>query len=588
MARTADRYLKKAVPAKRILKKYDVGNYLRLSVDSDYTGSDSLENQRRLAHEFVSRHTDLNIVREYVDDGKTGTDFSRPAFSRMMADLKAGLINCVIVKDLSRFGREYIEAGNYIEKVFPFLGVRFISIVDRYDSADENCGRELLLISLKNLMHEMYAKDISKKVGSTFRMKQEKGIFYRSATIPYGYQMNESGTNYVICKQTAPIVQEIFRQCSEGISNYTISRWLYQNHIQTPGQYIQSGSVYRKEADELKLWHYSTIKRMLENPVYIGNVIRHKSEQSFFAGKKARLVPEQEQIVIENNHKPIIDRQMFEDVQRILGHSKDKKKKSACEWQFADAPGKCSSVNHLSKKRRFLQDERVGAHLFQGKLFCASCKANMVRVNKYRIINGEKEQYKTFQCSTHRNYNDLCDTRNIAENVLCDILYATIQKHLSFIKGIKKQVQKNVQYSFEEKLKQTESKKQKVINLKNCLEQEYMRTYSDYAEGCVSQAVFLQYKNVYHEKIELYKEQEKKCVKEEKGIKKCQTALQKLVSDWLCFQNAKKLTETMVEICIERIEIFADNRVEVKLKYQDCFNDCEKYILNCRKGGATE
>lgn len=566
MARTADRYLKKAVPAKKILKKYDVGNYLRLSVDSDYTGSDSLENQRRLAHEFVSRHPDLNIVREYVDDGKTGTDFSRPAFSRMMADLKAGLINCVIVKDLSRFGREYIEAGNYIEKVFPFLGVRFISIVDRYDSTDENCGRELLLISLKNLMHEMYAKDISKKVGSTFRMKQEKGIFYRSATIPYGYQMNESGTNYVICKQTAPIVQEIFRQCSEGISNYTISRWLYQNHIQTPGQYVQSGSVYRKEADELKLWHYSTIKRMLENPVYIGNIIRHKSEQSFFSGKKVSLVPEQEQIVIENNHEPIIDRQMFEDVQRILSQPKGRK-------------------YELSSGKQLVSFDK---NIFQGKLFCASCKANMVRVNKYRIINVKKEQYKTFQCSTHRNYNDLCDTRNIAENVLCDILYATIQKHLSFIKGIKKQVQKNVQYSFEEKLKQTESKKQKVINLKNCLEQEYMRTYSDYAEGCVSQAVFLQYKNVYHEKIELYKEQEKKCVKEEKGIKKCQTALQKLVSDWLCFQNAKKLTETMVEICIERIEIFADNRVEVKLKYQDCFNDCEKYILNCRKGGATE
>ena len=566
MARTADRYLKKAVPAKKILKKYDVGNYLRLSVDSDYTGSDSLENQRRLAHEFVSRHPDLNIVREYVDDGKTGTDFSRPAFSRMLADLKAGLINCVIVKDLSRFGREYIEAGNYIEKVFPFLGVRFISIVDRYDSADENCDRELLLISLKNLMHEMYAKDISKKVGSTFRMKQEKGIFYRSATIPYGYQMNESGTNYVICKQTAPIVQEIFRQCSEGISNYTISRWLYQNHIQTPGQYFQSGSVYRKEADELKLWHYSTIKRMLENSVYIGNIIRHKSEQSFFSGKKVSLVPEQEQIVIENNHEPIIDRQMFEDVQRILSQPKGRK----CE---------------LSSGKQLVSFDK---NIFQGKLFCASCKANMVRVNKYRIINGKKEQYKTFQCSTHRNYNDLCDTRNIAENVLCDILYATIQKHLSFIKGIKKLVQKNVQYSFEEKLKQTESKKQKVINLKNCLEQEYMRTYSDYAEGCVSQAVFLQYKDVYHEKIELYKEQEKKCVKEEKGIKKCQTALQKLVSDWLCFQNAKKLTETMVEICIERIEIFADNRVEVKLKYQDCFNDCEKYILNCRKGGATE
>jgi hypothetical protein len=332
--------------------------------------------------------------------------------------------------------------------------------------------------------------------------------------------------------------------------------------------YWKSNGIFRNLVVEMaKKSNYFFMQVLTRaNPVYIGNIIRHKSEQSFFSGKKVSLVPEQEQIVIENNHEPIIDRQMFEDVQRILSQPKGRK----CE---------------LSSGKQLVSFDK---NIFQGKLFCGSCKANMVRVNKYRIINGKKEQYKTFQCSTHRNYNDLCDTRNIAENVLCDILYATIQKHLCFIKGIKKQVQRNVQYSFEEKLKQAESKKQKVINLKNCLEQEYMRTYSDYAEGCVSQAVFLQYKDVYHEKMELYKEQEKKCVKEEKWIKKCQTALQKLVSDWLCFQNAKKLTETMVEICIERIEIFADNRVEVKLKYQDCFNDCEKYILICRKRGATE
>lgn len=564
MARTADRYLKKAAKpivktiglTKKIPKNYDVGNYLRLSVDSDYTGSDSLENQRKLAQEFVSKHSDLNIVREYVDDGKTGTDFSRPAFSRMIADLKAGIINCVIVKDLSRFGREYIEAGNYIEKVFPFLGVRFISIVDRYDSADENCNRELLLISLKNYMHEMYAKDISKKVGSTFRMKQEKRIFYRSSTIPYGYQMNESGTNYVICEQTAPIVQEIFRQCSQGISNYTISRWLYKNHIQTPGQYIQSGSVYRKEEDELKVWHYSTIKRMLENPVYIGNVIRHKSEQSFFAGKKVSPVSEHEQIIIENNHEPIIDRQMFEDVQRKLSQSKERK----CE---------------LSCGKQLVAFEK---NIFQGKLFCGSCKANMVRVGEYRFVNGIKEQYKIFRCSMHRNYNDLCDARSIAENVLCDILYVSIQKQLSIIKGIKKQVEKDVQYSFEENLKRTELKRQKVINARNFLEQEYMQKYSDYAEGCISQAAFLQYKSVYHGNMELYRQQENRYVKEEKRIKKSQAALQKLVSDWLRFQNTRELTETMVEICVDRIEIFTDNRVEVKLKYQDCFNNCEKYI----------
>lgn len=493
----------------------------------------------------------------YIDNGKTGTDFSRPAFSRMIADLKKGIINCVIVKDLSRFGREYIEAGNYIEKVFPFLGVRFISIVDKYDSADINCSKELLLLSLKNLMHEMYAKDISKKVGSIFEIKQEKRVFYRSAVIPYGYQMNKSGTNYIVCKQTAPIIKEIFKQYSEGISNYKISQWLYSNNIQTPQQYRQSGKVYQKSKDKLKVWHCSTIKRILENPVYIGKIVRHKSEQSFFEGKKSSLVPEDKQIVIENNHMPIIDKQMFEEVQKILNQIKRKETKLICE-------------------RKFIVFEQ---NIFQGKLFCHSCKANMVRVGAYRFVNGIKEQYKVFQCSTHRNYCNLCDTKSITEELLCDILYSIIQKHLNLIKGIQKQIKKDIWHFFEEDLKQIEWKKQKVISKKNLLEQEYMQKYSDYAQGSILQSVFLQYKSAYYEKLELYKKQENAYIKEEKRIKKYQVDLKRLLLAWLSFQNTReyateytgKLTETMAEICIDRIDFFTDNRIEIRLKYRDCF-----------------
>ena len=132
-------------------------------------------------------------------------------------------------------------------------------------------------------------------------------------------------------------------------------------------------------------------------------------------------------------------------------------------------------------------------------------------------------------------------------------------------------MEKDIRYSFEENLKQEEWKKQKVIGKRNLLEQEYMQTYSDYAEGNISQTEFLQYKSTYQEKAETYKQQENVCVKEEKRIRKCQAALQKLLSDWLHFQNTRKLTETMVEICVDRIELFTDNRVEIKLKYQDCF-----------------
>lgn len=530
-------------------KIYYAGNYLRLSADSNYTGSNSLQNQRDLAYEYASRCPGLYIIREYIDDGRTGTDFSRPAFSRMIADLKMGVINCVVVKDLSRFGREYIEAGNYIEKVFPSSGIRFISVSDGYDSASANCNKELLLISLKNLIHEMYAKDISKKAGSIFRMKQEAGIFYRSAIIPYGYQINENGTNYIVCGQTAPVVREIFRQCSQGISIYAISRWLYENYIQTPRQYIQSGSVYQNNKDKLKVWNCSTIKRILENPVYIGRIIRHKSEQSFFAGKKAALVPEQEHIVIENNHEPVIGRQMFENVQEILNRAKVKKNVYACKQQFT-----------VFEK-----------NIFKGKLFCGTCMASMIRTSAYRSVNGIREQYKVFKCGTYVNHYGLCSTRAVAEDLLCDILYSIIQKHLSFIKTVNKNIGKYIQYSFEESLKQIKKKKQKAINAENLLEHEYMQKYIDYTEESITQAEFLQYKSNHHVKIKLYKEQEGVCAEEEKRIKKRQADLQKLLLGWLRFQNTRKLTGTMIELCISRIEFFDDNRAEIRLSYKDCF-----------------
>lgn len=549
MARTAERYLKHSVIMAETPKKYHVGNYLRLSVDSDYTGSDSLENQRKLAQEYVSRHQELKLVREYVDDGKTGTNFLRPAFGRMMADVKAGMIDCIIVKDLSRFGREYIEAGNYIEKVFPFLGVRFISIVDGYDSADADYSREFLLISLKNLMHEMYARDISKKVGTTFRLKQEEKVFYRTSTIPYGYQMNDEGTNYIVCKQSAQIVQEIFRQYSRGVSKYAIIQWLYENHVQTPQQYRRTGNVYRQSEEEGKVWHNSTIKRILQNPVYIGTVIRHKSEQSFFEGKKSSAVPESEQVIIENNHEPLIDRHIFQLVQEKLNQSGEKRTESSFEQEAV------------------IFDKNV----FAGKLFCGSCKASMIRISAYRYVNGVKVMYKVFKCSANRNYKGLCDTRGIAEEVLCDILYSTIRKQLGFIKAIKKRVEKDIKYSFGENLKKTEWQKQKILNEKNLLEQEYLQKYSEYVREEIQQTLFLEYKNTYQEKLRLYDQQEKAYDKEIKRIKKCRSALQKLVSDWLCFQNTRKLTETMIEICIDRIDVFEDNRIEIKLKYEDCF-----------------
>ncbi len=566
MARTANRYLNSSMQNISVEKIDKAGNYLRLSTDSDYTGSDSLENQRKLAKEFANNISDVVIIKEYVDDGKTGTNFERPAFARMIEDLKQGIINCVIVKDLSRFGREYIEAGNYIEKVFPFLGVRFISIVDRYDSKDSGSDRELLLLSLKNLMHEMYAKDISKKIGSTFQMKWEKKKFYRATKVPYGYQMDDKNENYCIDEAAASIVREIFLQYSQRASCYAIRSWLYEHRIVNPTQYSQTGSIVQRDEDVLKIWHLSTIQRMLENSVYIGNVRMHKTSQSLFEGKKSSAVPEDEQVLLIGNHPPIIDEELFHLVQRKRQQAKEKIIENRMNSDIVNA-----------------EDLSV-ENIVEGKIFCGDCKVSMYRNNACRFVQRKKERYKVFNCRRHFYYKSECDFRGIEETVLYEIILITIHKQIALIKGYKGQMEKSLQQIFDHKMQEIEQEKDKLQNQKILLIQEYMQVYGEYTERKVSKEQFQDFRKDYREKADVLDKQLERQKEKEKQGKKCLAELRKTAMRLLKFDHEKKLTRDMVESCIERIDVFSNNRLHIKLNYQDCFRMLDDWM----KGGKEK
>lgn len=567
MSRTADRYLKKEM-SKTVLKplnKYFAAAYIRLSMDSDYTGSDSVQNQRKLAEEFIKKEAEIETVSEYIDDGRTGTNFARSAFERMMADVRLGKINCIIVKDLSRFGREYLEAGNYIEKVFPFLEVRFISINDGYDSGEPFCNKELLTISLKNLMHEMYAKDISKKVSSTYKMKQEKGMFYRTAKISYGYKMNEEYNNYIPDKETSDIVKWIFDQYKNGVSKYRICRKLQEREVMTPQQYVKTGRVYREPADKIKVWYISTIEKILENPVYIGTVIRHKTEQRFWDGTKNLQVSEDEWVKIENNHEAIICPEQFYTVQELLMKSKGMRKEDC-------------NKNEISQEKCFEKN------VFLGKLFCGDCKSNMVRTVSYHMIDGKKCRYKIFKCATHRNIGSICDSKCIEERKLCEILYEAVRKQLNLLKNIKKIVESNVRISFEHNLNMIEKEKIRLENSRVLLEQEYMACYDSYQSDDSKVNKFLKVREKYLTEMQYIQDAKAALEKKYSSINKCQKALIKVVKEWLSYDNCKQLTEDMVDIFIERIELYADKKLEITLRYQDCFALFENYLQEEGKG----
>jgi len=268
---------------------YKVGLYARLSV------GDAIETQIALLRQYVSEQTDMIEAGLYQDIAQTGTNFNRPGFIKLLDDIKAKKINCIVVKDLSRFGRNYIETGNYLECVFPFMGVRFVAIGDNYDSNYPSTGDDLML-PLKNLINEVYAKDISKKVRSQYEMKRKRGEFCGTFA-PYGYI--KQGNVLVVDDYAARVVKQIFRLVLEGHSTHAIAAFLNESKILPPNRHrYEQGLLKGEKHSKCKQWYKSVVKRIIQNPTYTGRL-------------------EQGKYRIEDTHPAIIDDATFESVQKL-------------------------------------------------------------------------------------------------------------------------------------------------------------------------------------------------------------------------------------------------------------------------------
>ena len=254
--------------------------YVRLSVEDNGKDSDSIENQIAILEKYVSMHPYLKKIALFVDNGYTGTDFLRPEFSRMMESVQRGEIDCIIVKDLSRLGRNYIETSAFVEKICPFYGIRFISVNDGYDTAALT-NDEQLSASLSNIVNDYYAKDISRKVSSALRTKMEQGDYIGNYA-PYGYRKDPHNNNrLIICPQTAPVIQQIFAWRAEGMSYSGINRKLNENGIASPGQWrFDHGILTNNNQKKSKiLWNKHVLKKILHDIVYIGHTAQRKASR---------------------------------------------------------------------------------------------------------------------------------------------------------------------------------------------------------------------------------------------------------------------------------------------------------------------
>lgn len=298
------------------LSTYQTAIYARLSIEDNGCGSDSIESQIELLKKYIKEKQDLTLKLVFYDNGMTGTNFDRPGFMSMVEEMKKGNINCIAVKDLSRFGRNYVEAGYYLERIFPFLGVRFISVNDNYDSISVTSNEELAL-SLKNVCHHIYAKDISRKICTVFDAKKKQGLFL-GRFAPYGYKKCENNKYKLeIEEETAVVVQNIFKLRLNGMSAFGIARFLNSQGIPSQSKRLfENGMIKGTKGEATSNWSSGSVLGILKNPVYCGCIVERKSDSAYYKGGQKAEIPRPEWRYIEHTHEAIIDKKTFDQVNK--------------------------------------------------------------------------------------------------------------------------------------------------------------------------------------------------------------------------------------------------------------------------------
>ena len=396
-------------------KTFHAAVYLRLSredgdvTDGGKTVSNSIANQKELVMDYLKSHHEIEVVSTYTDDGYSGVNFERPEFQRMLSDIREGKIDCVIVKDLSRFGRNYIESGRYIEKIFPMLGIRFIAITDGYDSLNEDMGSEMI-IPFKNLINDAYCRDISIKIRSHMDIKRRNGE-YIAAYAAYGYLKDKDNKNHlVIDEYAADVVRDIFTMKICGMSQQAIADKLNADGILSPMQYKKSIGVPMENgfAKNVKpKWSYNAVLRVLKNEVYIGSVVQGKRTTPNYKIKKRVYKNEADWIRVRDMHDAIVSRSDFDLVQELL-----------------------------------MKDTRVApdgdeVFLFAGMLYCAGCGEPMVR----KTVPSGKKRYVYYVCSGNKRDKQKCSSHMISEKKLIDSVTKLVKSYIDRIVGISRAIE---------------------------------------------------------------------------------------------------------------------------------------------------
>lgn len=539
------------VPQPAGVESWKVGLYVRLSTeDNGLDGRDSIENQLDFLGAFAKKIEDAKVIHNYIDNGETGTDFDRPQWEQLITDIKCNKINCIVVKDLSRFARNYIEAGDYLEKIFPFLNVRFIAINDCYDSSNLLFRENNLYISLKNLVNDYYAKDISQKIMSSFKTKRENGEFIGSRA-PYGYTLKKN--HFIVDPEAASVVKRIFELKLQGNSSYVIAKLFNAEQIPSPSRYAGEKGIRKYRNCKTVLWSHDSVNRILYNEVYIGSLVQGKNNKSIYAKEKIGLRPEKDWHITPNAHEAIIDCVSFEKVQEI-------KRKNQIEHQR-----RCQSTKRNVKE-----------NILKGIIYCGVCGRPLRRSSTSRRGKAEYAYY----CKTKYSHADAqCTASSIVEHKIHDAIFKQIKLQIKLaveVDSLLSKTETSVRGSSTyqklcESVNQKRDELKRVTSLKTVI-------YEDYKGGNLTREEYLFAKEWY---ATLASELSQSVEQNEKIIKQYEENLtnrNRWVKKFKEFESGTEITEAMVTELLERVEIFPDRRIQIRFKFAEEYRSVIQYI----------
>ena len=544
--------------------------YARLSVENSGKDDDgnSLQNQIAVCEDYLDGCPHLRLTEVYSDNGKTGTVFDRPAWNRLMDDVRTGKVQCIVVRDLSRFGRDYVETGNYLEKIFPALGTRFISVKENFDNFTCGNAMESLSVSLQNLVNAMYSRDISKKVSTALRAQMETGIF-RNRNLPYGYLWNEDKTAYVVDEEAAAVVRQIFEWKRQEVSVYTIVERLKTGGIESPERHKRRAGSRNGDNIQGEGWCPSTIRGILQNRAYIGEMICGKSETALYKGLKRRLTEKDNWIVVSDAHPPIVSVSDFEAVERQMRED-SAHRETAMEWSA---------------------DIRAGMiDLFAGKIFCADCGKRMY-YKRQRICGCKNVTFRgVYDCSTHvRRGHATCFNHFIRQDALNEKVFNAIRDQLQVALDYEKLLLAMRGGSGEASVREKHKAAVASVKLRlNALKKKRAGLYESYVEGILNEEEYAFAKQTYEEQYEALNRLL------DEAVERRERFLASISPDnkWLTMMRGAAgmtgLTQELVDAIIEKVLVYGGSRIEVVFNYNDVFYAMLECVEQIKEAGGDD